>query len=137
MMWMILAGASLGLAAALIMAATLGSWLVFAVLVVPFMFLGGVAGILYEWQAMARDIIADPQSVDREARYLATKRNFRQAANVLLHAASTLRNSTSASARLSAEEQAAMQAHIQRWTTQARHYIELDIADRRNRFFRG
>ena len=128
MIWMLLIGALLGLAVALVAAGIMSSWLIFAVCFIPFMLFGVVIGALYEWQSWQREVLEDPDSIDKEAQYHVTKRDFSAAAGVLMRGSMLL--SDAAKDKEPGPDREELEARAERWQKQAKEYINRNVDER-------
>lgn len=108
----------------------LGSWLAFAISVVPLVVVGMLFGSFHDMYAYQRRIIDTPELIDVQVHELMSAGQWREAGRVLLRAANLVEQAAS-EARPDREAVAALAA---RWEALARTCVNRDVGDNYERF---
>jgi hypothetical protein len=122
---MIVLGILLGIIVAGAAGWLLGSWLAFAIGVVPLVMVGMLFGALHDMYAYQRRIIDTPELIDVQVRELMSAGQWREASRVLLRAANLVEQAAS-EAR---PDRAAVAALAARWEALARTCVQRDVGD--------
>ena len=103
----------------------LGSWLAFAIGLVPLVVLGALFGSLHDMYAYQQRIIDTPELIDVKVHELMSASQWREASRVLLHAASLVEQA----ARDARPDREAVAALAARWEALARTCIQRDVGE--------
>jgi hypothetical protein len=103
----------------------LGSWLAFAIGLVPLVVLGALFGSLHDLYAYQQRIIDTPELIDVRVHELMSAGQWREASRVLLHAA----NLVEQAAREGRPDRETVQALARRWESLARTCVQRDVGE--------
>jgi hypothetical protein len=122
---MIVLGILLGIIVAGAAGWLLGSWLAFAIGVLPLVAVGMLFGALHDMYAYQRGIIDTPELIDVQVHELMSAGQWREASRVLLRAANLVEQAAS-EAR---PDRAAVAALAARWEALARTCVQRDVGE--------
>jgi hypothetical protein len=103
----------------------LGSWLAFAIILVPLVALGALFGSLHDMYSYQQRIIETPELIDVQVHELMSASQWREASRVLLHAA----NLVEQAAKEARPDREAVAALAARWQALASTCVRRDVGE--------